>query len=122
MNLSNKIQTFTHRTSSPLVTVLRRRVLNPAGSIPLNPPMLGPKNVSNKSKGLVCKKKKKKKKRTVKSVISFYTNLLSEYKNIKLEKQFKRVLLGFNRKNKLSRENMRHHNNETFKANSSPIS
>ena len=101
------------------MTVLRRRVLNPAGSIPLNPPMLGPKNVSNKSKGLVCQKKKK---RTVKSVISFYTNLLSEYKNIKLEKQFKRVFLGFNRKNKLSRENMRHHNNETFKANSSPIS
>ena len=60
MNLSNMFHTFTHRISSPLVTVLRRRVLNPDGSIPANPPILGPKKVSNKSKGLVCKKKKKK--------------------------------------------------------------
>ena len=71
------------------MTVLRRRVLNPAGSIPLNPPMLGPKNVSNKSKGLVCKKKKK---RTVKSVISCYTNLLSEYK---IGKTIQTCFLGF---------------------------
>ena len=46
--------TVTHRMSSPLVTVLLRRVRNPVGSIPPNPPMLGPKNVSNKSNGLVC--------------------------------------------------------------------
>ena len=43
--------------SSPLVTVLRRRVPNPVGSMPPKPPMLGPKNVSNKSNGFVCKKK-----------------------------------------------------------------
>ena len=53
--------------------------------------MLGPKNVSNKSKGLVCKKKKKKK-RTVKSVISCYTNLLSEYK---IGKTIQTCFLGF---------------------------
>lgn len=57
---------FTHRISSPLVTVLRRLVLNPAGSIPENPPILGPKKASNKSKGLVCKMEI----RIIKSVIN----------------------------------------------------
>lgn len=52
------IKILTHRISSPLETVVRRRVLNPAWSIPENPPMLGPKKVSNRSKGLVCRKKK----------------------------------------------------------------
>lgn len=45
---------ITHRMSSPLVTVLRRRVPKPE-SIPENPPILGPKKVSNKSNGFVCK-------------------------------------------------------------------
>jgi len=44
--------------SSPLVTVLRRRVPNPDGSMVEKPPIFGPKNVSNKSNGFVCKKKK----------------------------------------------------------------
>lgn len=48
---------LTYRMSSPLVTVLRRRVLNPVWSIPGKPPMLGPKNASNRSKGLVCRRK-----------------------------------------------------------------
>jgi hypothetical protein len=50
-------QILTYRMSSPLVTVLRRRVLNPVCSMPGKPPMLAPKNVSNRSKGLVCGRK-----------------------------------------------------------------
>jgi len=51
------IHNITHRMSSPLVTVLRRRVPNPDGSMVEKPPIFGPKNVSNKSNGFVCKKK-----------------------------------------------------------------
>ena len=57
------VQIITYRMSSPLVTVLRRRVPNPPWSIPGNPPILDPKNVSNKSNGLVCPKRGKTKDR-----------------------------------------------------------
>lgn len=53
----NYLSIVTHRMSSPLVTVLRRRVPNPVGSMPPKPPIFDPKNVSNKSNGFVCKKK-----------------------------------------------------------------
>lgn len=48
----------TDRMSSPFVTVLRRRVPNPAWSIPGKPPILGPKNVSNRSNGFVYEERK----------------------------------------------------------------
>jgi hypothetical protein len=40
--------------SSPCIAVLRLLVLNALWSMPEKPPMLAPKNVSNRSNGLVC--------------------------------------------------------------------